>query len=65
MQSVLATALILFVANLMSLALVALSAYMIHLNRPYWGWVLVAAVLCCSVPDGKKQKGTTSRPNSK
>lgn len=54
MQTALAYALMLFVANLLSLALVALAAYMIHLNRPYWGWVVVAALLCCSEPDKDK-----------
>jgi hypothetical protein len=32
--------------NALSIVLVLLTGYMIYADKPYWGWVLFAALLC-------------------
>jgi hypothetical protein len=59
MKHAFALALILLVGNLVSLALVALAAYLVYLDRGGWGWVLVLAVLAHISPTGKSNKSTT------
>jgi hypothetical protein len=40
--------------NIVALALVALSAYMIYDHRSGYGWVIFAALVCTVVPDNDK-----------
>ncbi|HEX8657231.1 MAG TPA: hypothetical protein VF690_06845 [Hymenobacter sp.] len=47
-----------FLLNLVALSLVALTAFMIYLDRPYWGWVLVSALLVTSIPSAKAKKSS-------
>ena len=53
---------IILAANVFALSLVALAAYMMHTGKEYAGWVIVAAVLCHSVPSfDKNDKPTTEK----
>lgn len=40
--------------NLVPILLIMLTAYMIAFDKQYWGWVLVAALLCAVVPKTSK-----------
>lgn len=43
----------LFVANLVSLALVTLTGLMIYWGKPNWGWVLLCAILVAATVKSK------------
>lgn len=48
--------LLLLVSNIISILLIALTAYMIYDDKPYWGWVLFAAIICAYGPKTRKDK---------
>lgn len=46
-------AFILLLGNALPLALTALAAWIIYLDRDGWGWCVVAALFCAVVPTEK------------
>lgn len=42
--------------NIVSICLLALAAYLIHLNRSGWGWCVFAAILLAVVPASKSDE---------
>lgn len=41
--------------NFVAILLILLASYMVYANKPYWGWVIFAALLITVFPSSEKR----------